>query len=381
MTLVQDGTNPLVWNVVDFDLPATDVAIGSKLSFVRPPTAGPFGTWTSSDPNGFPDFATVTISMTGLLSTTGRLSGLFPATDTVTLAGTVVPGYYHNVIQLTGSFAGPAGRFALAVHEERLLPARRALGDDRPVRRVERDADQRRGPSTLEGGLTLERGIANPNVYTVLNVGFGVLATPPVAISMPAAPNAGTLTFNPATRSLTGTLNVLVDGLPMTIPVDGIGESFAGGVMHPTALVIDDQALLGGLSSIHLEMSSTELVPPSPLQNDFQIGVTTSLLMRGRAGQIYATPASFSALPGINTPVGDIPVMPDDLLFLSVDPLNPFFLATLGVMPNAGEILVSVALPFEPALIGATFFMGGCTLDLGTLQVLAASNSHRCTVK
>jgi hypothetical protein len=73
--------------------------------------------------------------------------------------------------------------------------------------------------------------------------------------------------------------------------------------------------------------------------------------------------------------------MGDWLLSLSLDPTNPFFLNTTGFMPASGEVLVSVVVPPDPILIGATFFMGGATLDAATLAVLAATNSHRAIVK
>jgi hypothetical protein len=73
--------------------------------------------------------------------------------------------------------------------------------------------------------------------------------------------------------------------------------------------------------------------------------------------------------------------MPDALFYLSLDPLNPFFSNTLGIMPPSGEVLVHVSLPAVPGLAGLSFFIGGATLDAGLTTVLATTNSHRATIK
>jgi hypothetical protein len=380
VTLSQDPGNSYVWNVVDFRLPATDVGLGSQMDFIRPTVPGPCGTWTSSNPNGFPNYSTVTVSMTGDLTASGPLAGVFPSPTTLTLSGTIVPGYYHSVILLTGAFSGISGTISLLMKNDFFPPA---VTWDLIVHAATSSAIAPAAPSAsaVQGGLTLQRGIATPNIYEVVNLYLEVGASPIVVITIPPGQTGGTLTFDSGSRGLTGFLNVLVDGVPSTLSIDGIGESFFGSVMHPTALVIDQAAGPGTLTGLHLELSVTELVPASPPLNDFQIGLTTSLVMRGRPGDIYACGATFTALPGINTPVGDIPVTVDSLLILSLDPSNPYFSNMLGNMPLAGEVLISIALPNDPSLIGATFFMGGATFDPSTLAVHAATNSHRATVK
>lgn len=381
VTLEPDPGNAFVWNVVDFRIPGVDLAQGADLTFQRPAVPGPHGTWTSSEPTGFPDYANVTVAMTGDLGGTGVLNGLFPASTTLTMSGQIVPGYYHNVILLTGSFSGIAGgAMALYMKNDFYPPAVKwemVVRSDLSVASVSGTA----GQFAVRGGFSLQRGIANPNMYAVVNLAIEVMSPTPILITMPLAPNAGLVTFNPGTRGMTGALNVLIDGVPATIPLDGTGESFDGCVMHPTVLVIDDATSLGPITALHLEIVSTELVPANPPINDFQIGMTTSLVLRGRAGHIYGCAASLTPLPGINTPVGDIPVMPDDLFWISIDPANPYFTNTLGIMPPSGEVLININLPNEPLLIGATFFLGGGTFDPVTVDVLAATNSHRATVK
>jgi hypothetical protein len=383
VTLSPDPGNPYAWNVVDFKIPGTDLGLGSAVSFQRPPTPGTFGTWISSDPTGFPNLATVSVSMTGDFAATGPLAGVFPASTTLTASGTIVPGYFHNVILLTGSFAGIAGgSLSLFMKADFYPPAVSWEMVVRPSTSSAVTVLPPSSPSPVQGGFSMQRGISNPNVYALLNLALEVGASPPVAIVSGPGPNAGVLTFDPGTHGLTGSLNVLVDGVPATLTIDGSLDTFTGCVMHPTRIVIDESSIAGtAISSMHLEISTTELVPPEPAINDFQIGLTTSLAMRGRAGHLYGCAASLSALPGVNTPVGDIPVMPDDLLWLSIDPLSPFFSNMIGIMPPSGEALISVAIPNDPTLIGATFFLGGGTFDPGTLQVLAATNSHRATVK
>ena len=86
MTLSQDLGNPSVWNVVDFHISATDPTLGpqgSQFVFSRPQTPGPYGTFTSSDPNGFPDFSTVSVSITGDINVTGPLSGVWAPQTTL----------------------------------------------------------------------------------------------------------------------------------------------------------------------------------------------------------------------------------------------------------------------------------------------------------
>jgi hypothetical protein len=296
----------------------------------------------------------------------------------LSVTGTIVPGYYHNVILLTGSFSGIGGSISLYMKNDFYPPA---VPWEMILHSGLSSADPGIGVVPAGGGMTLQRGIATPNVYEVFNLHIEVGQAPPVVITSPPAQSGGVLTFDPASRGLTGYLNVLIDGVPATLPLDGTGESFAGAVMHPTGFVIDEPVGAGILSAVHFEMSGTELVPANPPINDFQIGVTTMLLMRGRASHLYACAATFSAVPGVNTSVGDIPVSIDDLLWLSIDPANPYFSNMIGIMPPAGETYIGINIPNDPALIGATFFLGGGTFDPVTLAVYAATNSHRAVVK
>jgi hypothetical protein len=380
ITLTQDAGNPFTWNVIDFRITATDPALGSQVVFGRPAAPGPYGTFVSSAQNGFPDFSTVTVSISGEITATGPLSGVWTPATTLTMTGQVVPGYYHNVLLLTGSFSGISGSISLFTKNDFYPPAvtweyvlKGAASSAQPTGAP--------APVTAIGGFTMQRGITNPNVYSIWNLAIQVGSAPAVLITLPTGQSAGLLTFDPGLRGLTGSLSVLVDGVPGTLSVDGIGESFTGCVMHPTSLVIDEPAGVGTLSSVHFECASTELVPAEPPINDFQIGLTTSLVFRGRASDFYACAATFSALPGINTTVGDIPVSVDDLLWLSLDPASPYFSNMVGIMPAAGEVLISVNIPNDPVLVGATFFFGGGTFDQTTLAVHAATNSHRVTVK
>jgi hypothetical protein len=377
-SLVQDQTNPYAWNVVDFHIPGTDTTLGSQVTFGRPASPGPYGTWVSSDPTGFPNYATVTATITGEITATGPMSGIWTPSTTLTLTGTIVPGYYHNVILLTGSFGGIGGSISLYMKNDFYPPA---VTWEMILHNSLSSADPGGGATSAQGGMTLQRGIATPNVYEVFNLHIEVGQSPAVVLTTPPAQSGGVLTFDPASRGLTGYLNVLIDGVPATLPLDGTGESFAGAVMHPAGFVIDEPLGAGVLTAVHFEFSSTELVPATPPINDFQIGASTQLKMRGRANHMFACAATFSAVPGVNTPVGDIPVSIDDLFWLSIDPTNLYFANMIGIMPAAGETYISISIPNDPALIGATFFLGGGTFDPATLAVYAATNSHRAIVK
>jgi hypothetical protein len=382
MTLSRDLVNPFIWNVVDFHLSATDPTLGpqgSQVVFSRPQTPGPYGTYTSSDPNGFPDWSTVNVSITGDINVTGPLSGVWPSSTTLTMSGQVVPGFYHNVLPLTGSFSGIGGGISLFAKNDFYPPAvtwemvlQGAASSAQPTGAP--------APAPALGGFTMQRGITNPNVYSIWNLYIEV-GSPPVVIATPPAQTAGLLTFDPGSRGLTGSLNLLVNGVPATMTVDGIGEAFTGCVMRPTSIVFDEPAGLGPLSLVHFECATTEVVPTNPPTNDFQIGMSTQLVFRGRAGDYSACGATFNPLPGVNTTVGDIPVTVDDLLLISLDPNTPYFSNMIAFMPLSGERLISVNLPNVPLLIGVTFFFGGATFDPNTLAVHAATNSHRATVK
>ena len=307
------------------------------------------------------------------------------------MGGVVVPGFYHNVLPLTGQFSGIGGMGSVTLFTKNdFYPP--AVTWEMILKSAASSAQPAGEPAPMQarGGFTMQRGITNPNVYSIWNLYIEVDVTqpappaspvPPVVITTPPAQTAGLLTFDPAARGLTGSLNLLVDGVPATMTVDGIGEAFTGCVMHPTSIVFDEPTGLGPVSLVHFECTTTELVPHDPPINDFQIGLTTSLVFRGRAGDFYACGATFSALPGINTPVGDIPVTVDDLLVISLDPATPYFSNMVGLMPLSGETLISVNLPYEPLLIGVTFFFGGATFDPTTFAVHAATNSHRAIVK
>jgi hypothetical protein len=378
VTITKDPVNPFLWNVVDFRIPGTDRQLGSQVVFGRPATPGPYGSWLSSDPTGFPDFSTVNATITGEITATGPLSGVWTPATTLTLSGTIVPGYYHNVILLTGSFSGIGGSISLYMKNDFYPPA---VTWEMILQGASSAANPGTGPVAAQGGFTIQRGIPIPNIYSVWNLHVELGAGPPVVISSPPGQNAGLLTFDPGSRGVTGALNVLIDGVPATIPVDGVGDSFTGCSMHPTSLVIDEPLGRGILTGLHFEATGTVLVPPTPPINDFEYGLTTSLAFRGRPGDFYACAATFCPVPGINTVVGDIPVTIDDALWLSLDPLNPYFLNMVGNMPLAGEVLISVAVPNDPALVGATFFLGGATFEPVTLAVRGATNSHRAIIK
>jgi hypothetical protein len=233
--------------------------------------------------------------------------------------------------------------------------------------------------SPVQGGFSIRRGILDPSTYQIVNLALQVQSTPPVVITMPATQMAGTLAFDSAARGVAGTLDVLIDGVPATITLDGAGEAFAGSVLRPTAITIDE-GTLGPLTALHLECATSQLVPTNAPTNDFHIGVTTTLVMRGRPGDAYGVGASFSATPGLNVGCGDIPLTIDDLFWISIDPAQPYFTNNLGIMPPTGEVLVHLAIPNDPYLVGATFFLGGATYDQPTFTFHAVTNSHRAVV-
>jgi hypothetical protein len=182
-------------------------------------------------------------------------------------------------------------------------------------------------------------------------------------------------------RGLTGSLDVLIDGVPGTIQVDGVSDTFAGSALQPTRLTIDDATGAGTLSLVHLELAPVELVLPDAAPFDFHVGQTTTLLFRGRGGDLYGYGASFSSLPGINTGIGDIPIVLDDLLLLSLDPGNGIFFDTFGTLPPSGEQAVNIVLPLLVGLDGFNFFLGGATLHPQTSELLGITNSHRATLR
>ena len=86
-------------------------------------------------------------------------------------------------------------------------------------------------------------------------------------------------------------------------------------------------------------------------------------------GLPYVLLASLSTSPGLGTCAGVLPLTPDALFLLSLDPASPVFQNFQGSLDSSGSTSApALALPNNPALSGQSFFLAFLTLDLGQIS-------------
>jgi len=107
------------------------------------------------------------------------------------------------------------------------------------------------------------------------------------------------------------------------------------------------------------------------------IGATVPLTFRSRQdpGALYVGAASFGSSPGLDLPGGvHVPLNPDVLFLLSLLPGPGVFNDFVGTLDGAGRTTAPhLAIPNEPALAGAAFYMAFATFDPATGTPLHAS--------
>ena len=82
-------------------------------------------------------------------------------------------------------------------------------------------------------------------------------------------------------------------------------------------------------------------------------------------GKAFAMAAALSTVPGIATCAGTVPLAPDSLFLLSVDPSNPHFLNFTGTLANDGSSEIpALAIPNIPGLVGQSFVLAFAAVDL-----------------
>lgn len=368
--------------VVDFLLRATDRDRGVTLTLS--PASQPCGTWTTSDPQGtFPPGSQIAGSLDCVVAVDDpALAALFPATATLTLGGSPVPGYYHQVTLFAASLAGlPATSFNLFLKEDLHVAditwVSTALPGAATALRVGATA-----PDALRGGFGLRRNPATWVDYELTSFSLAVDGAPALAITG-AGPNgsAGFVTLHPETRTATGFLDLVVDGVPVQRVLDGVGDVFTGSPTMPTSLTLRE-AGLGGLACLDFVGGKPGILPKS---NDFQIGALTELRVLGRPGDLYFTACSFQPVPGVNTPIGDVLVSLDAMFWFSLDPANGFIGGNVGMIAPTGEGSIFVSLPNAPWLIGYTTFFAGILMTnepaLGGFVFSAVTNPHRAIIR
>jgi hypothetical protein len=126
-----------------------------------------------------------------------------------------------------------------------------------------------------------------------------------------------------------------------------------------------DVFLPGGMASATVTIDN--LVPAGLGQlGPARIGTTRHFYLCSPQDGGFAYLMGASGLPvsgGIPTCGGVVPLEPDAILMLSLGP-NPFFSGFSGALPNSGSSTVpTVSVPFDPAIVGATFAAAYVVLD------------------
>lgn len=145
---------------------------------------------------------------------------------------------------------------------------------------------------------------------------------------------------------------------------------------HPTRVVIDEPAV-PVVGALHFDLRHTTLRAAAPIP--WRIGQSTPVTMTAKAGRVAIIGAALDPSPGINTPIGDVMVDLDALLFFSLDPTNGIFTGNVGVIGPDGTMTASVLLPNVPGIVGFTFFMGGVAFDTNG-QPAAVTQSVRAII-
>lgn len=331
------------------------------------------GTLSTTGPGGsFPTGAQVTLSLPVVIAVSGGGFGPgVPALGLLTASGTLVPGFYHQVVLLTGTIDTlPQITVSLHVKQDLLPPGVQFVYvADTAVASATRTGGS---PESLQGSLTLARDPVDHRIFTLGPVAFILPSAPLFGIAATAG-LGGTLTLDPVTRTISGSITWTFNGVPATRVLDGSGEVIEGAATAPTGLRIFESGL-PGLQDLDLRVRRVELVPGG---STAAIGQTYQPLFRSKPGAIYALAASLDPAPGLSTAVGDVPVEIDLLFTYSIDPANAIFFGFIGTAPTSGEVHPQIVIPNVPLLAGFTFFLGGINLDSQSGTVIAVTNSHR----
>jgi hypothetical protein len=364
--------------VVDFRLRGRDLALGVDLTLT--PAPGGAGTWTSAAGNcQFPVGAAIVASMNCAVAVSDpALAALFPATATLTLTGTPVVGNYHQIVLLSGSLAGvPSTSFKLHLkqdlHEGCITWHSVAIAGAATA-----ETATSGGPVALRGAFGLRRNPYTWTEYALVDVALEVASNPQVFVAAQAG-LGGTISLDPVTHAIAGTLTLMVDGAPVVRTLDGVGDYFEGSPTMPTRVVLTE-ANLGALTQFSYDGERPAILPQL---NDFEIGQVTQLAFRARPGDFYVAAASFTPVPGVNQPVGDVFLTDDWLFYESIAPsLMPQFLFNNQAFSGPeGVSTVYVAVPAQPSIVGLTLYFAGATFDFGAQAIRTNTNVHRATLK
>ncbi|HYC77890.1 MAG TPA: hypothetical protein VEI02_09710 [Planctomycetota bacterium] len=382
VVISRDPLNPQLNTVLDVRLPAKDLATGTTLLLT--PVAQPAGVWTSSHPGGF-FYAGVTMTASfpvNVAVSDPNLAALFPTQATLTLAGTMVSGYFHQIALCTATLSGLSSTgFTLFLKQDLHEPDITWEQVAKPGLAVAQRAGGA-GSEPLEGWFGLKRDPFTQTTYELVEMDLRAAGAPSVIPVVGSGPggSAGTVTLDPLTHAVSGTLTLLVGGAPVVRTLDGVGDAFLGSPTMPTSLTITESGL-GALTQFTFVGGRPRIAPGV---NDFQIGATTTLDLHFPPGDVYLVAFSGSPVPGINTPEGDVLVTLDALFWFSVDPSNPFLAGQGGVAPTSGQATLSLTLPNDPQLIGFTAHFAGGSFHIdpfGVPTIRAATNPYRAIVQ
>ena len=96
---------------------------------------------------------------------------------------------------------------------------------------------------------------------------------------------------------------------------------------------------------------------------------TVSMSVPGDEGLPYMLLLSFSAQVGVPLGGQTLPIDFDALTAATLDPLNPFFVGSVGFLDAAGDASATLHVPPVPQLSGLTVFAGGFTTDPGNFPL------------
>ena len=360
----QPGT-PTDHLVLEMRFPGRDPATGAELELTLDAGGGP-AIVTSTAVWGFPTGGTMTLTAPVAIATSG-LPGA-PLSGTLTMSGTIVAGFHHRVCLMTGSVDSlPGMTLSMFIKEDAFVPGiewHYVLDNTTSSLTAPGGVAE-----ALVGHLSIVRDPLAITQFQVAKLNLGSTSHT-VGLGAGSSP----LTTDPVTGTLVGSLDLLVNGSPLTLVFDGLGDFYDGESPRPESLRVEASGL-PGLDGIVIEARRVELVPDGSVAGP---GLNYTPLFRGPPGFAYIAGASFDPAPGLNTPLGDVPLDLDALLVYSTSP-NPFFLNMSGLFSASGRAYPQVVVPNDPGLAGIQFFLGGIVIDpLGA--VIAVTQPHRVTL-
>lgn len=366
VSVIPDPVITPLKHVVDFRFISRDPSTGDVLEFL--PAPGGTAVWNMGSPSG--DFlagwpVTLTLDVVPVCSNPA-LAALLPATTTLNLAGVVVPGFYHLVTYMSGTLTGlPGLSVTMLLKEDKFDPG---VPWEFTARESTSTFAAPGGAVPVRGGLTLVRDAVDFRTYALRDVSLSPIGGGPAFTTAPGIAT-GSIFLDPAVHSITGTLSGSLGGVPFTHLLDGIGDVFEGPMSHPTRIVVQESNFAGN-GPVRFDLDLTTLRASA---TPWRIGQTTTLTMTGRTGTWGIVAAALDPSPGVNTPVGDVMLDLDPLLLYSLDPTNGLFTSNIAPMPPDGRMNAFVFVPAQPALVGATFFVGGATLMNGAATAVTQS--------